>query len=152
MKVELKEKIGICEQKEFLITDDKELTLEFVNKTGFSNIRLVVYLKNGVETSTLSLKGFDLVVPKKLVKAGILSGFVKIYKDKEIIKCDLEDITIKEVEKELYAVPQIEILKNEIAQFTANINSKIDKFNSDLELLTKLVYSICDIDFKGEKK
>lgn len=150
-QIELKDKFGLYKGKEpYILAYNDSLSLEFL--CDFKNCKMVARLDNGEKNATIILKDNKLEVPIKLIFKGILNGYVKIYKNgQEINKFLLEDLIIDELATEKYVIPQIEILKSENAEFKADLTAKYDALKSQSDLITKLVYSICEIEPKESK-
>lgn len=150
-QIELKDKFGLYKSKEpYILADNDILSLEFL--CDYQNYKIVARLENGEKNATIIVKDNKLEVPTKLIFKGILNGYVKIYKNgQEINKFLLENLIIEELATEKYVIPQIEILKSENAEFKADLTAKYNTLKSQSDLLTKLVYAVCDIETKESK-
>ena len=150
-QIELKDKFGLYKSKEpYILADNDILSLEFL--CDYQNYKIVARLENGEKNATIIVKDNKLEVPNKLIFKGKLSGYVKVYKNGlEINKFLLEELVIDELPNEKYIIPQIELLKKDNAEFKADLIAKYNTLKSQSDLLTKLVYAVCDIETKEIK-
>lgn len=150
-EIELNDKFGLYKNKEpYILAENETLNLKFVCDT---NNKIVVHLQNGDRNATMIIKDKQVEVPEKLVFKGVLKGYVKVYSNgQEVERFTLEDLLITELADEKYIIPQIEALKVDEEAFKSDLTAKYKELKAQNDLLTKLVYAMCDIEAKGEQK
>lgn len=141
------------EQKQISITDDLLINLIFVLPNEYSkNDKYKITISNGTIKQQLSLDKLFFEVPKEFIFAGeikiVVSHLLKGRVSKNWI-CESLYLVNENVDtiNFIKIVPEVSALENRIIDCENNI----EKFNKKLDLITKLVYSICEIEPKESK-
>lgn len=129
MELRIENNRGFWSQK--TIVCNEEITL--VQKIDFK-YDVYLCLKNGEKTSKIKVKD-RFVLPNEVFTGGVLETNVEIYFQGTLVKripCDR--LIIQDSDKELKAIPEIEILKGIIEEQ----DKKIERLSDKLDFFIKL--------------
>ncbi len=140
------------EKKHIAKTEDLLIKVHFVLPNEYRiKDKYKVSFVNGNLKKQLSLEDLSIEVPQEFIISGelkitlshLVNGRVSknwICESLYIVESDIVSHNFVDI------VPEVVVLKDKIVE----CENKIEKFNKKIELLTKLVYSICEIEPKGE--
>ena len=134
--VDGKERVRVDEDFEFGLETEIKDTLYYV-------------ANNGKETKKGLVKDNKFELPRHFIKVGKLSIKIEQVKDNRVAKTFIvEDMLITESDNGVYTIPEVEVLKDKINEYSALVES----LKVQVEILTKLTAGLYNTEIKGVKK
>lgn len=156
IKYSLNGSFGIIQdrqKKNISKTDDMEINVSFILPNEYrTKDKYKITFVNGNLKQQLSLEELSINIPREFLIAGELKITLSHLLNGRISKnwiCESLYIIDNNIVSKNFVeiVPEVLLLQNRIIE----CEKKIQKFNEQLELITKLIYSICEIKPKGEE-
>lgn len=117
---------------------------EFVIDTNITD-QMFYVANNGKETRKELIVNNKFTLPRHFIKVGELSIKVEQIHDNRVAKTFIVDkLIIKEGEDVIYSIPEVESLKNKIAQYS----KLVDDLEVQVMTLTKLVAGLYNTEIK----
>ena len=128
-----KERIRVDEDFEFEIDTNIKDTMFYV-------------ANNGKETKRGLVKDNKFELPRHFIKVGKLSVKIEQVKDNRVAKTFIvEDMLITEGDNGVYTIPEVEVLKGKIEDYSKLVES----LKVQVEILTKLTAGLYNTEIKG---
>ena len=128
-----KERVRVDEDFEFEIDTNIKDTLIYV-------------ANNGKETKKGLVKDNKFELARHFIKVGKLSIKIEQVKDNRVAKTFIvEDMLIAESDNGVYTIPEVEVLKDKINEYSALVES----LKVQVEILTKLTAGLYNTEIKG---
>lgn len=124
---------GIYEDK-VILKDDSDLLIN-VEYNLLRDTYLVYQATNGKEKRTYKIENNHFILPNKFLLPGKIEITIDLVCNKQIIKrFKIEDLIIKELDKQIECIPQIEDLEEQVLE----ARKEIGQIKNQLNLFIKL--------------
>lgn len=121
---------------------DEDFEFEIAN---ISDENFFYIANNGIENRKELIVDNKFILPRHFIKVGELSIKVEQIHDNRVAKTFIVDkLIIKEADDVIYSIPEVESLKNKIAQYS----KLVDDLGVQVMTLTKLVAGLYNTEIK----